>query len=386
MRDFLAERYQNLQRNPMGLVFDEAAKFDDVINLSVGDPDIATPAAILEDTFQDVRNGHTKYTDPRGYPELRDEIRGFYREEYGVALADEEVMVTNAGLVAMYLALEAVLDPGDEVIIPSPYFSPYTAQVALARGKAVELPTLMEEGFRIDIPRLEALVTPKTKAIMLNTPNNPTGTCLTRENLEELAEFCIRRDIMVLADDIYTFFVYHGEFVPIMSLPGMRERTITVNSFSKNFIMTGFRVGNLVAPPSIIRVIQDINEALVFTAPSFSQRAALYALRKRNDLRSGIVDTFRDRVQHAAACMNALPNMSVLPPQGSIYLFPDIRATGLDSSEVCARILEEAHVLTLPGSAFGTSGEGHLRIACTVGREKMEEAFRRIGRMPMFGG
>ena len=381
---FLAQRYQALRRNPMGTVFDKASRYDDVINLSIGDPDLSTPGVIVEEAFRDVRQGHTKYTDPRGYPQLRDEIRGFYREEYGVSLADGQVMVTTAGLVAMYLAMEALLDPGDEVIIPDPCFSPYPVQVELARGVPVFLPTYGGEGFRIDVDRLRTLVTPKTKAILINTPNNPTGACLTRENLEALAAFCVERDLVVLADDIYTFYSFDRDFVPIMSLPGMGERTVTVNSFSKNFLMTGFRVGNLVAPPEIIRVIQDINESVVFTAPAPSQRAALHALRHRGEYRAEIVEAFRQRMDYAAGRINALARMSVPAPQGSIYLFPDVSATGLDSGQVCTRILEEAHVLTLPGRAFGACGEGHLRIACTVGLAQLEEAFDRIARMPLF--
>ena len=193
-----------------------------------------------------------------------------------------------------------------------------------------------------------------------------------------------QESLLVVADDIYTFYSYQRDFVPIMSLPGMRERTVTVNSFSKNFIMTGFRVGNIVAPPDIIRAIQDINENVAYSAPSLSQRAALHALRHRREFEGEIVEAFHRRLTYAAERINALPHMSVRPPQGSIYLFPEIRETGLSSAEVSARLLEEAHVLALPGSAFGACGEGYLRIACTVDLKRLEEAFDRIARMPLF--
>lgn len=381
---FLAQRYQDIRRNPMGKVFEQAAKYQDVINLSIGDPDIPTPRVIIDQAFADAAQGHTKYTDPRGYRELRDEVRRFYQEEYQLTLEDPQVMITTAGLVGMYLALEAVLDPGDEVIIPDPCFSPYPAQVRLARGTPVFLPTHSSEGFQINLDRLRDLVTPRTKAILINTPNNPTGSCLTRQTMEDLAAFCVERDLLVLADDIYTFYTYEREFVPIMSLPGMMERTITVNSFSKNFIMTGFRVGNLVAPPEVVRVIQDINENLVYSAPSISQRAALHALRHRREFEKEIIDVFYRRIATSHRLINGMNRMSCPAPQGSFYLFPDVSATGLSSEEVSARILEEAHVLTLPGSAFGSCGEGHLRIACTVGEDRLEEAFGRIARMPLF--
>lgn len=381
---FLAQRYQNICRNPMGKVFEQAAKYPDVINLSIGDPDIPTPQVIIDKAFADASQGHTKYTDPRGYRELRDEVRRFYQEEYRLALEDDQVMITTAGLVGMYLALEAVLDPGDEVILPDPGFSPYAAQVRLARGTPVYLPTYSSEGFQIDLDRLRSLVTPQTKAILINTPNNPTGSCLSHETMEALAAFCVERDLLVLADDIYTFYTFQQGFVPIMSLPGMMERTITVNSFSKNFIMTGFRVGNLVAPPAIIRAIQDINENLVYSAPSLSQRGAFHALRHRKEFEAEVISVFHRRLTTAHRLMGGLNNMTCPPPQGSFYLFPDVSATGLTSEEASARILEEAHVLTLPGRAFGACGEGHLRIACTVGEDKLEEAFGRIAQMSLF--
>lgn len=381
MKELLNQQFLIPQTSAIAEASAVARRYGDLINLSIGDPDVPTPREIIERAFADALEGHTKYTDPRGYPELREEIRAFYREEYGDSVADEEIFVCAAGVVGMYLVFQVLLDQGDEVIIPDPYFTCYPDQVRAAGGVPVFLPTYEEEGFSIHLERLEGLVTPRTKAILINTPNNPAGTCLSRKNLEELAAFCQRHGLLVVADDIYTNFCYGEPFFPIRALPGMAERTVTVNSFSKNYIMTGFRIGNIVAPAAVIRAIQQLNEYVVFTAPSVSQRGALWALRSRKELEPPLWELFRGRMQYAAERMNQIPWMSVPAPQGSMYLFPSIKRTGLTSAEVTRRILEEAHVLVLPGNTFGACGEGHLRVACTVENEVMGRAFDRISKM-----
>ena len=383
MKQLLNQRFLVPQSSAMAEVTEMAARYGDVINLSIGDPDIPTPRGIIQQVYEDALAGHTKYTDPRGYPELRQAIRDFYREEYGDQVEDQEVFVTASGVVGMYLAMQVLLDPGDEVIIPDPYFTCYADQVQAAGGVPVFLPTREEEGFAIDLERLESLVTPQTKAVLINTPNNPTGACLSRKQLEQLAEFCMGHDLYVVADDIYTNFTYGEPFFPIRALPGMGERTITVNSFSKNFIMTGFRVGNIIAPAEVVRALKQMNEYVVYSAPALSQRGALWALRERAKLEPPILQQFRERMEYAAKRINQVGWMTVPVPQGSIYLFPSIRRTGMTSAQVTRRILEEAHVLVLPGDTFGACGEGYLRIACTVENSVMGEAMDRIAGMRM---
>lgn len=383
MKQLLNQRFLVPQSSAMAEVTEMAARYGDVINLSIGDPDIPTPRGIIQQVYEDALAGHTKYTDPRGYPELRQAIRDFYREEYGDQVEDQEVFVTASGVVGMYLAMQVLLDPGDEVIIPDPYFTCYADQVQAAGGVPVFLPTREEEGFAIDLERLESLVTPRTKAVLINTPNNPTGACLSRKQLEQLAEFCMGHDLYVVADDIYTNFTYGEPFFPIRALPGMGERTITVNSFSKNFIMTGFRVGNIIAPAEVVRALKQMNEYVVYSAPALSQRGALWALRERARLEPPILQQFRERMEYAAKRINQVGWMTVPVPQGSIYLFPSIRRTGMTSAQVTRRILEEAHVLVLPGDTFGACGEGYLRIACTVENSVMGEAMDRIAGMSM---
>ncbi|MDO4869926.1 MAG: pyridoxal phosphate-dependent aminotransferase [Bacillota bacterium] len=378
---FISKRYWKDQSTAMGQSDVLAKAFDDVIDLSLGDPDLTTDAGIINAAFEDARAGHTKYTDFAGDPELIGEIVTFYKDEYDMDVAREEVFVSTSACEGMFLVMEAILDDGDEVILQAPFFTPYPQQVELARGIPVELPTYEEEDFQINIDRLESLITERTKALVINSPSNPTGNCLTVETMEKIAEIAEKYDLIVVADDIYTAFSYQNPFVPFASLPGMKERTIILNSFSKNFTMTGWRVGNIIAPEYIIKVIQQINENVVFTAPSISQRAAIYALRHRAEFQPAMVEEYRKRMFYAADRITQIPKISVInPPKGSFYLFINIKETGLSSTEAADMILQKAHVLTLPGNAFGRCGEGYVRIACTCGVDVLKEAFDRIER------
>ena len=382
---YLSKKYWKGKGTPLGASGALARSFDDCINLSLGDPDLTTDELIIERAFADAKMGHTKYTDPQGDPELIQEICKFYQEEYGMEIPSKEVFVCTSACIGMFLALEAILDPQDEVIIPAPYFTFYLQQVEMAGGIPVELPTYEEEDFQINMQRLENLINERTKAIIINTPCNPTGNCLTLETMQKLAQMAQKHDLLVIADDIYTAFSYQNPFIPIASLPGMREQTITLNTFSKNFTMTGWRIGNIVAPDYLIETIQNINENLVYSAPSISQRAAIHALRNRKTIQPKMIEEYRSRVFYAAERINAIPNMHVIyPPRGTFYLFVNIKDTGLTSQEVTDRILQEAHVVVLPGNAFGTCGEGFLRIACTVNKDVLKEAFDRIAKMPLF--
>ena len=376
---YIAKRYWKEQATAMGQSDVVAKSFDDVINQSLGDPDLITDERIIDAAFADAKRGYTKYSAFRGDPELRAEICKFYKEEYDMDVKDEEVFVCTSACLGMYQVLEAILDDGDEVLMQAPYFTPYPQQVELARGIPVEVPTYEEEDFQIDVDRMESLITERTKALIINSPSNPTGNCLTVETMEKIGKIAEKYDLIVIADDIYTSFSYQNEFVPFASLPGMKERTITLNSFSKNFTMTGWRLGNIIAPDYIIRTIQQVNEAMVFTAPTISQRGAIYALQHRHEIQPPMVEEYRKRLYYAAERVNQIPKLSVLyPPKGTFYLFINIKKTGLTSAEAADLILRKAHVLMLPGSGFGECGEGYLRAACTVNVDKLKEAFDRI--------
>ena len=380
---FISKRFWKDYSTAMSSSYELARKFDDCINLSLGDPDLVTDSRIIKAAMEDALAGHTKYTDFRGDPELRAAIADYYREALSVPVSDEEIMVSCACL-AMNLSLQAILDPGDEVIIHAPYYTQYPQQIQLAGGVPVVLDTLEEEDFQINVERLEALITERTKAIVINTPNNPTGNCFTKETMENIARVAREKDLIVISDEIYTLYSFQNPFMSMLQVAGMRERTIVINSFSKDFTMTGWRIGHIIAPDYIVNVIRQISEKLVFTYPSVSQRAALYAMEHRHEIQPAMREEYKSRVFYAAERINKIPNMSVLSPKGTFYLCFNIKKTGLSSAEVSDRILKEAHVLTLPGSAFGDCGEGYIRIACTVGVDKLAEAFDRIEKMDIF--
>jgi len=381
---FISKRYWNSIETPMAEVDELVKKYDDIINLSLGDHDFITNQKVIESAFKDAKAGHTKYTDALGQEELRNEIRNFYKEEYNYDIDIDEIMIVVGACHGMFLALEAILDDGDEVIVPEPYFTPYNNQITIARGKQVPLITTQDEDFNIDINRLRVLITNRTKAIIINTPNNPTGTVLRKEVLEGISKVAIENDLIVIADDVYGAFSYREPFIPITTIKDMKERTITVGSFSKDYAMTGWRIGFVLAPKNIIQCMRNINEGVCFSAPSISQRAAIHALRLKDSFQPTMVEEYRKRVYYSYERIKKIPNMSVMEPKGSFYMFINIKKTGLSSAEVSKRILEEAHVLTIPGKAFGESGEGFIRIACTVGIDKLKEAFDRIEKMNVF--
>ena len=353
----------------------------DMIFLNRGDPDILTPKVILDAAFKDAYNGHTKYTDTRGYPELRNEIAKFYKERYSMQIKDEEICVTTSGQFGMYAVCQTVIDPGDEVLIIEPFFTPYRDAVMEAGGLPVYVSTVFEEDFQINFDRLEQAVTERTKALIINTPNNPTGAVYSRKTLEKLAVFVERHDLIVLADDIYTSYDFTGPFVPFASLPGMFERTVTVNSFSKNFVMTGMRIGNIVAPADVITAIKQVVEKATYSAPSISQRCALHGYRHFAEFEEEVVKVFRERTEYSYERLSGMPFIEVMPVSGSFYIFPNVRKSGMDGTEFTRKLKEECHVVVIPGIFFGPSGKDHFRISCTASMEQLKEAYDRMERM-----
>ena len=376
-RNFIAKRFQSAGT---GLTLDTAAlaKYKDIVDLSIGDTDFTTDEAIINAAFRDAKAGHTHYGDPKGDPELISAVCKAWEEDFDQTLPRDHVLVSASSCLGMSLAMFAILDPGDEVIVFSPYFALYRAQIELAGGVCVDVPTYAEEDYAISEERLRAAITPRTKAIIFNNPTNPTGMGYDLSTMEMLARVAKEYDLLIAADEIYTTYIYEGDFRPIRTLPGMAERTITLNSFSKNFLMTGWRVGNIIAPDYIIRIVQQVNENVVFTAPSISQRAAIQALAIRQAIREKYVLAYRDRIFYAADRMEQIPYLSLVRPKGTFYLFPGIEKTGLSAEDFCQALLERAHVLVTPGTLFGSTGAGHFRIACTVGLDRLKEAFDRM--------
>ena len=381
---YIAKKYWKTAESELSKSAGATGVAKDLINFTLGDPDIHTDKRIVERTFEDVLNGATHYTDTLGILELREELKSYYLDEYRMDVDIDEIMITTSACQGMWLVMEAILDDGDEVIIPSPNFPPYPEQVQMAGGKAIFLELLESEDFQINIKRLEESITERTKAIIINTPNNPIGSCLSRKTLEDISIIAKKYDLLIIADDIYTLYSYEAPFIPISSIEGMRERTITLGSFSKNFAMAGWRIGYILADPKFIQVFKMINENNVYTAPEPSQRAALHALRLRKEIQAMLFEEFKKRSYYAYERLNKLKGIRVMEPKGTFYLFPNIEGTGLSSIEFADKLLKEAGVAVVPGLAFGCNGDKYIRLAVTLNIEKMKEAFDRIEKMQMF--
>ncbi len=377
MRNHIAERFQHYSG---GLSLDTEAlkRYPDVIDLSIGDTDFTTDRRIIDAAFADACAGYTHYGDPKGDPELISAIRRAWKEDFGQDVSEQEVLVTTSSCIGMSQALMGILNPGDEVIVFGPYFADYASQAALAGGRAVEVLTYEADAYRPQEDALRRAITPKTRAMIVNTPCNPTGAAYDMDTLKMLARIAQEYDLLILADEIYTRYLYDGEFIPMRTLPGMADRTVTLNSFSKNFLMTGWRVGYIIAHPELIQVFKAVNDALTYAAPSISQRAAIKALSIRDEIAEAYITKYRDRVFYASDCIEKIPYLTLLRPRGTFYLFPGIQKTGMDDRTFASFLLEKAHLLVSPGCAFGKAGERHFRIACTVSRDKLEEAMKRL--------
>lgn len=383
-KTMISKKYGNRESGALAASADLAKAYHDVVDFTLGDPDLTTPAAIICAAAEDALAGHTHYTNSRGDEELIAAIVDFQKETYGVDLSPENVFVTTSACHGMWLVLETMLDEGDEVMIIEPYFAPYADQVKMAGGVPVFIPTDPDEGFRPNMDVIREKVTQKTKALIVNTPNNPSGLCLKKEELEALGQLAEEKDFYLIADDIYTAFSYESPFVPMASLDACKNRTVTLRSFSKNFAMTGWRIGYILGEKNFIAAAKSVNENNVYTAPSISQRAALYALAHRDEVQPAAVEEFKKRTFHAYERLMRLKNIRIAEPKGTFYLFVDIRPTGLTEDEVWQKLLDEAHVLTVKGSAFGESGRSFLRLAVTVGVDEIDKAFDRMEKMAIF--
>ena len=380
MQQYIAERFRNVFS---GLSLDTEAlrRYSDVIDLSIGDTDFTTDRRIIDAAYADACAGYTHYGDPKGDPELIEAICQAWKEDFNQDVSPAEVLVTTSSCMGMSQALLALLNPGDEVLVFGPYFADYNNQIYLAGGKMVEVVTKEENHYAPEEAAIRAAITPRTRAMIVNTPCNPTGAAYSMETLTMLAKLATEYDLLILADEIYTRYLYDGAFVPMRTLPGMADRVVTLNSFSKNFLMTGWRVGYIIAHPELIQVFQQVNEGLTYVAPSISQRAALKALSLRNEIAEEYITKYRDRVYYVADRIAQIPYLSLYRPRGTFYAFPGIAKTGMEDKAFCAYLLEQAHIMVAPGCVFGAAGIGHFRIACTVSQSKLAEAMDRMEKL-----
>ena len=375
----LSERVSSIEISPIGKLIDMVDQIPDVIGLHTGEPDFDTPVHIKEAAKKALDEGYTRYTHSAGLPELREAIAEKLLKENNIkADFETEITVTAGGFAAIYSTLQAVIDPGDEVIIPEPAWPSYRELVKLAGGKPVPLP-LKAPNYSLNLDLLKERITEHTKMVMINTPNNPTGVVYSRQELTALAALAKKHDFLVLADEVYEKMTFDdARHFSIASVAGMKQRTVTVNSFSKTYAMTGWRVGYVVANERITAGIRQVHSYTVSCVSPVFQRAALTALTTPQDCVQQMVKEYEERRDMAVEALNSLSGFQCSKPKGTFYLFPDIHEFGLSSAEFAERLLREAKVATIPGSAFGKSGEDHLRISLTVSRKTLMKAIKRI--------
>jgi aspartate aminotransferase len=350
----------------------------EVIHLEVGEPDFDTPSNIRAAAKRALDDGATHYAPFPGIPDLRTAIADDFTMRRGMAIAPDNVFVTVGGKGVMYYAIMALVDPGDEVIVPDPGYPIYASVTRFVGGTAVPLPIRQEHDFRLDVDELASLVTGKTRMIVINSPANPTGGVLTRDDLERVAAIAREHDLVVLSDEIYSRILYEGAHVSIATLPGMAERTIVLDGFSKTYAMTGWRLGYAIVPDSLAFSFGRLIINSVSSATTFAQVGAVEALRGPQDAVDSMVAEFRARRDLVVDGLNSLPGVTCLRPKGAFYVFPDVSGTGRSGDEIAHMLLHEAGVSTLSGTAFGDVGASHIRLSYANSREAISRAIDKM--------
>ena len=365
MRDFICDKIKQIKPSGIRRLFDIANEIPDVISLGVGEPDFDTPWHIREEGIYSLQKGRTFYTSNSGLPELREEIANYMLRKYGLVYDPKhEIILTVGGSEAIDIAFRATLNPGDEVVYPEPGYVSYEPCIRLADGVPVPIELSAETEFRLQPEQLEAAITPKTKALLISYPNNPTGAIMERADLEKLVPVILKHDLLVISDEIYSELCYKERHVSIASLPGMHERTVVINGFSKSFAMTGWRLGWACAPAP---------------APTMSQYAAISALRNGDKDTEMMTESYNQRRRFLMEAFAEM-NLPCFEPYGAFYVFPDISEFGMGSDEFCEKLLKSENVAVVPGSAFGKSGNKHVRISYCYSVEELKEAMTRIAR------
>ncbi len=377
--DKLTESIQTVKPSGIRRFFDIVNEMDDVISLSVGEPDFQTPWHVREAGIRSLEKGRTWYTPNRGFKELREEITNFYKRKYNIVYDPQtDVVVTVGGSEAIDIAIRCLATVGDEVLIPQPSFVCYEPLTVMAGATPVIIETKAENSFRLTAEQLEEKITDKTKLLILPFPNNPTGAIMERKDLEAIAEVIRKHDLMVLSDEIYSELTYNGKkHVSIAEIDGMRERTVVINGFSKAYAMTGWRLGYALGPAPIMEMITKLHQYCIMSAPTTAQYAAIEALRNGDEDIRSMCEQYDMRRRLVVGMLNEM-GLSCFTPEGAFYAFPCIRSTGLSSEEFCTRLLQAKHVALVPGSAFGESGEGYARLSYSYSIRHLNEALKLI--------
>jgi aminotransferase len=376
---YIADHVRDIPRSGIRDFFEVVQSMTDVISLGIGEPDYVTPWRIREAAIFSMEKGRTGYTSNLGLPKLRQSIAAYLSRRVGLHYVPENEILVGVGVSeCLDLALRALINPGDEVIFHEPSYVSYNPSVMLAYGKPIPVRTSEAHNFRLLPEEVEKVITPRSKALLLSFPTNPTGGILRREDLIPIAELCVKHDLVVLADEIYSELMYDSaEHVSIASLPGMRDRTVVLNGCSKSFAMTGFRVGYACAPAPIIEAMMKIHQYAIMCASIMSQEAAIEAL---DHCQSEVATMRNDYERRRNFVVNRLNEIGLVchSPAGTFYTFPKISATGLTSTEFSLKLLRTKHVAVVPGTAFGPSGEGYVRCCFATGMDKLKEAMNRI--------
>ncbi len=380
MSRYLSRSVRKLRPSGIRRYFDIAATMDDVVTLGIGEPDFVTPAHIVEAGVQSIHDGYTSYTSNAGIHELREAISTHIEKRHQLRYSpDDEVLITVGVSEALYLALKALLDPGDEVLVVEPCFVANAAIVEMAGGKPVLVPSSVDKDFQVTGEDLEAAVTPRSKVILLSYPNNPTGAVLTREHMLQVAAVAEKHDLIVVSDEIYERLVYGVEHINFATLPGMFERSIVLSGMSKSYAMTGWRIGYVTAPQDFSAAMYKLHQYLIMSAPTMGQRAALEAVQYGE----GDVEYMRQHYDRRRRLIvdgfNRL-GLSCFEPRGAFYAFPSIKSTGMGDEAFCEQLLAEERLALIPGSAFGPSGKGFLRASYATSEDTIHEALNRLER------
>ena len=380
MRNPLSERVVNLPPSGIRKFFDVVNEMDDAISLGVGEPDFDTPWHIREEGIYSLEKGRTFYTSNSGLKDLKVEICNYLKRRCDVLYdPNSEVLVTVGGSEAIDLALRAMLEPGDEVLIPQPSYVSYVPCTILANGTPVVIELEEKDDFRLTPEKLLEKITPKSKILILPFPNNPTGAIMEREDLEKIAKIVEEKDLFVISDEIYCELTYSGRHVTIASLPGMRERTVLINGFSKSYAMTGWRLGYAAAPREVLQQMLKIHQYAIMCAPTTSQYAAISALRNGDEDVEQMREAYSQRRRYLVHALREM-GLDCFEPYGAFYVFPSIKKFGMTSDEFATRLLQEEKVAVVPGTAFGDCGEGFLRISYAYSLESLKVALDRIRR------